>query len=316
MVSRRRIDWEVLLSPGAFAPEWGNRPNPSDLVSALISFQELFQIEDTDNMLKRTVELAIGAIGLERAGLYLYDESLDLMLGTWGTNIRREVVDEHYAMFESGDMGQRVFTRSFSNEAHWTVVEDCPIIDQSERDTKIIGKGWVVCTPIRSASRPLGMLYNDAGLTNAEVEPTKQLHAAILCAVVGAVISNPRHPDRTGHQLIATAKHATVTKITAMLDNDPSLSGKTMAKKVGISLSRLARLFKSEIGLSLVEYRNRLRLERFFGLVDSGNNNLLEAALASGFGSYAQFHRVFCNVYKARPRDFLLTRKHAPLTHK
>jgi AraC-like DNA-binding protein len=316
MVSRRRIDWEVILSPGAFTPEWGSEPTPSDLISLLISFNELFHIDDTDAMLKRAVELALGSIGLVRAGLYLYDESLDLMLGTWGTNIHREVVDEHYAMFEAGNAGRQVFTRSFTKEAHWTVVDDCPIIDQSENDTKIIGKGWVVCTPIRSAKRPLGMLYNDAGLSETAVDSTKQLHTAVLCAVVGAVLSNPRQPERDGNHLIATAKHATVTRITAMLDKDPSLSGKSMAKTVGISLSRLARLFKSELGLSLVEYRNRLRLERFFGLIDNGNSNLLEAALASGFGSYAQFHRVFCGVYKKRPRDYLLTRKNAPTDHK
>lgn len=316
MVSRKRIDWEVILSPGEFAPEWGKGPTPSDLVSLLISFNELFEIEDTDAMLKRAVDLAINTVGLVRAGLYLYDESLDLMLGTWGTNLKREIVDEHHAMFEAGTDGQQVFTRSFAKEAHWTVVEDCPIIDQSEHDTKLVGKGWVVCTPIRSARCPLGMIYNDGGLTDAAVDPTKQLHTAILSAVIGAVLSNPRQPERSGNYLIATAKHSTVTRITAMLDKDPSLSGKTMAKTVGISLSRLARLFKSELGLSLVEYRNRLRLERFFQLVDNGDNNLLEAALASGFGSYAQFHRVFCGVYKKRPRDYLLTRKSTHLRHK
>ena len=53
----------------------------------------------------------------------------------------------------------------------------------------------------------------------------------------------------------------------------------------------------------LVEYRNHLRLERFQVLVDRGGENLLEAALAAGFGSYAQFHRVFRAVRGSTPRD-------------
>jgi AraC-like DNA-binding protein len=316
MVSRRRIDWEVLLPPGVFAPEWGQHSAPSDLVSRLIAFNELFQIEDTDAMLKRAVQLALDGVGLTRAGIYLYDEPLDLMLGTWGTNLRREVVAEHHAMFELGPNGREVFARAFSAEAHWTVVENCPIIDQSNSDTQIVGRGWVVCTPIRSAKRPLGMLYNDGGLTGTPVDLTKQLYTAVLCATVGAALESSRHSIRDTAGLVASAKHSMVSKITHMLAEDPSLSGKTMAKQFGISLSRLARLFKMEMGLSLVEYRNRLRLERFQRLVDSGGANLLESALASGFGSYAQFHRVFCAVHKKTPRDFLAHRGQTRASHK
>ena len=78
-----------------------------------------------------------------------------------------------------------------------------------------------------------------------------------------------------------------------MLDKDPTMGGKQIAARLDISLSRLARVFKAELGMSLVAYRNRLRMERFSALVDQGHTNLLGAALAAGFGSYAQFHRVF-----------------------
>ncbi len=99
-----------------------------------------------------------------------------------------------------------------------------------------------------------------------------------------------------------------VVRIVRMLARDPSLGGNDMAKTLGISLSRLARLFKTEMGLSLVDYRNQLRLERFMTLVDAGGGNLLEAALAAGFGSYAQFHRVFSAIYKKTPREYLQPR--------
>lgn len=308
MVSRKRIDWEVILKPGAFSPEWVKQPAPSDLVSNLLVYEEIFHIEDTDAMLRRAIELCLDPVGLVRAGVYLYDEPMNLMLGTWGTNLRREIVDEHHAMFELDNDGLEVFARAFSAEAHWTVVQDCPLIDQSGSATEVVGKGWVVCTPIRSARRPLGMLYNDPGMTDAKVDPAKQLNAAVLCTVIGAALERNRHASGNTLALVASAKHATVTKVTRMLAEDPTLSGKEMAKRFGISLSRLARLFKMEMGLSLVEYRNRLRLERFSRLVDAGGSNLLEAALASGFGSYAQFHRVFCATHKKTPREFLQQR--------
>ncbi len=36
---------------------------------------------------------------------------------------------------------------------------------------------------------------------------------------------------------------------------------------------------------------------------------LLQAALAAGFGSYAQFHRVFREVRRMTPREFLQSRR-------
>jgi AraC-like DNA-binding protein len=51
-------------------------------------------------------------------------------------------------------------------------------------------------------------------------------------------------------------------------------------------------------------YRNRLRIEKFLELaVRSGN--LLQAALDAGFGSYAQFSRVFRQQMGVSPRGYL-----------
>jgi AraC-like DNA-binding protein len=57
---------------------------------------------------------------------------------------------------------------------------------------------------------------------------------------------------------------------------------------------------------SLVEYRNRLHLERFFRALEREHSNLLDAALALqvGFGSYAQFHSVHCRLLGASPRQY------------
>ena len=66
----------------------------------------------------------------------------------------------------------------------------------------------------------------------------------------------------------------------------------------------LAKHFRDEVGISLVDYRNRLRIEKFLVLAEQGNN-LLEAALDAGFGSYAQFHRVFRRLMGVTPKDYL-----------
>ncbi|MFC1641691.1 helix-turn-helix domain-containing protein [Myxococcota bacterium] len=313
MVSRRRIDWSVILSPDAATPAWGEGTAASDQAFLLLALGELAVLDDADAMLRRAVELSLSPVGLVRAGIYLYDEPLDLMLGTWGTNLQGALVDEHHAMFELGKQGQRVFERAVSGEACWTVVEHCPIIDQSNQDTRVVGEGWVVCTPIRSSRRCLGMLYNDAGLTDASVEPRQQARVAVLCSLVGGLLETTRQSGRISVVSQVSPRHPLLRRAVRMLAGDPSLGGNEISAQLEVSLSRLARLFKSELGMSLVDYRNQLRLERFMILVDSGRTNLLEAALAAGFGSYAQFHRVFRALRGKTPREYLLARgQHRP----
>jgi len=184
------------------------------------------------------------------------------------------------------------------------VVENCPIIDQRGHATKVVGEGWVVCTPVLSSGKLLGMLYNDAGLTGATVEPPRQFRAAVLCSLVASALRANRHSNQFAQLPSTTARHPSLRRAVHLLARDPSLGGEKLAAQLDISLSRLARLFKDELGVSLVDYRNRLRLERFTALIESGKTNLLRAALEAGFGSYAQFHRVFRATRGRTPREY------------
>ena len=90
----------------------------------------------------------------------------------------------------------------------------------------------------------------------------------------------------------------------------PSLSTSALAKASSVTPRALAKHFRKEVGVSLVDYRNRLRIEKFLCLVhDSGN--LLGAALYAGFGSYAQFHRVFRQQLGVTPSEYLAESRRA-----
>jgi transcriptional regulator GlxA family with amidase domain len=101
---------------------------------------------------------------------------------------------------------------------------------------------------------------------------------------------------------------AIVRRAEGLLAEEPSLGGKEIAARLDVSPSHLVRAFKADTGMSLVEYRNRLRLERFMALVDSGDESLLDAALDAGFGSYAQFHRVFRALRGTAPGEYVRKR--------
>jgi AraC-like DNA-binding protein len=73
------------------------------------------------------------------------------------------------------------------------------------------------------------------------------------------------------------------------------LSLPDLAKQAGITESHLSKVFMAQMNTSVTEYRNRVRVEQFLQIYGDGSGlTLLDAALEAGFGSYAQFYRIFC----------------------
>ena len=302
---RRRVDWPLILGSDIPVPHVINRSLHGKLADLLSAFDELLALDEPDAILRRAVELAHDRIELDRAAIFLLDRRRKLMLGTWGSDLRGRIVDEHQIMYEVSDTDREVFRRGEQYGGHFTVFTNCPIVEHRGGQTRVAGRGWVACTPIRSTRAPIGILFNDSGLSGKPVDEQKQAHAAIFCSLLatildpirGFITGDPGHNAETHGRLVPAA--------VAMLAKDPSMGGKQIAAKLDISLSRLVRVFKAQMGMSLVAYRNRLRLERFSALVANGRTTLLDAALAAGFGSYAQFHRVFRALGQGRPRDYL-----------
>jgi AraC-like DNA-binding protein len=305
MKRRRRVDWAYVLGEAQATPSILERPVTGELGAVLTACNELATLDDPDVAIRKMVEVARRDLGFQRAGIFLLDRARSLMLGTWGTDMSGAIVDEHHIMYAVSDTDRSVFQRAEKGE-HFTVLENCPLVEHRGSKTVVLGRGWVACTPIRSGSTALGILFNDAGGSNARVSPTKQAYAAILCAQLGPRLDPVR--AARGSAEIAASESSTrrlTMAAAARMAKDPALGGKELAAELDVSLGRLMRVFKAEMGVSLGEYRNRIRLDRFTVLLDTGERNLLQAALAAGFGSYAQFHRVFRAFRHVTPRDYL-----------
>src|SRR5215216_5378780 len=89
--------------------------------------------------------------------------------------------------------------------------------------------------------------------------------------------------------------HPAVEKVARMLRADPDAGDlATLGRAAHLSSSHLSRIFKEQTGVSISRFRNQQRLQRFLHLYGRGRRSTaLAAALEAGFGSYAQFHRVF-----------------------
>ena len=308
---RRRVDWPLIMGPGPDtpAPKVVEQSVRGQLAVLLSAFDDILALENRDAILRQAVEVARVKIGLARAAIFLFDGTRNMMLGSWGSDLHGAIVDEHQIMYSLSDTDREAFRRARGAGAHYTVFDDCPLVEHRGRETRVAGRGWLACTPIVSAHATIGMLFNDAGLTGAPVDETKQTHAAILCALLATILDPVRGvPGTGGAGAVESRGRRMVTDAVAMLAADPAIDAVVMARRLDVGVGRFARVFKAEMGMSLVEYRNRVRLDRFDALLGKGSMSLYEAALAAGFGSYAQFHRVFRKLRGATPREYVRRR--------
>ncbi len=110
-----------------------------------------------------------------------------------------------------------------------------------------------------------------------------------------------------GARLLASDKHVLTRRALARLLERPALGRDELALVAKGHPTDVSRHFHRDLGLTLTEYRTRLRLLRFIQLADQGEGNLLEAALHAGFGSYSQCHRAFQATLSCSPREFFGT---------
>lgn len=120
-----------------------------------------------------------------------------------------------------------------------------------------------------------------------------------------------RHGMRGGvavpHEHGSRSLHGSVARARTLLcepEGAPSLS--VLSRRCGLEAGRLSRLFKQQMGLSIVQFRSHFRVQHFIRQFGHGERTtMLDAALASGFGSYAQFHRAFHQVTGYAPSEHL-----------
>jgi methylphosphotriester-DNA--protein-cysteine methyltransferase len=103
----------------------------------------------------------------------------------------------------------------------------------------------------------------------------------------------------------ATILHPAVRRSLKLLSEDITERNLgELAIACGVSKSYLSRTFHRQIGVPLNRYRSSLRLARFFDEYrQPDQKNMTEAVYAAGFGSYAQFYKVFTQAYGRGPRD-------------
>ncbi len=296
----------------------------NDLATIIAAADRLAQLDDRDRITREAVEFARDILGIERVGIYLVEstEPQIVLRGTWGTSDSGGTTDErglaHTCSREDFEsllaLHQRGELWEYSSlEPHGTDRRRLPWT-REDRD-------WLATTPLVAAQEILGVFYNDTAISRAPLDSSKQAKLAVFGSLLAGLTRDRLAPHPVGLLAGLTrdrlTRHAVdrssppvprisrfIHKVLADLEREPQLSGEQLARRFRVSSGHLARTFKAEVGTSLVEYRNRLRLERFFTVMQAGQPNLNEAALQAGFGSYAQFLRVHRQITGVVPSEY------------
>jgi AraC-like DNA-binding protein len=284
-------------------------------LTALTAFDELSSYRDLDTLLRRSVELLRSALGLERAAIFLLRDGTHLC-GTFGTGPCAETTDERHISFELGQSHREAFALCSQGLAQWSRFPNVPLFAQESNRTVVLRTGENVIVPIPSRRSCLGLVACDNGVSGSSIDTDTLIRTAVFARVLGPLLI-PKvqahelrvHEDAVARELPASARCELVGAAIRHLRLDPNEPRERLAKALGTTADRLGRAFKAEMGESLPEYRNKVRLQRFFSLVDPNGGNLLASALAAGFGSYAQFNRVFHHCYDSAPIGYLRQRQ-------
>ena len=101
------------------------------------------------------------------------------------------------------------------------------------------------------------------------------------------------------------AEHTVARRAVELLGEAPWLSGKELASRLRVDPAEVSRHVHRELGVRFVDYRSRLRLLALVREVEAGRS-LSRAAVAAGFGSYAQCHRVCTQAFGCSPQSFFM----------
>jgi AraC-like DNA-binding protein len=289
----------------------GKSPDTPALVTGLAQLlaaaERLAQVDDTDRLTRGAVEFARDALGIERVCIYLVDSTSPqvVMRGTWGTSDGGATTDErglaHTFAREDFETLQALHQRGELWEYRSL---DAPSTDRRCLPWTREDRDWLATTPLVSGAEVVGVFYNDTAISRAPLDPTKQAQLAVFSSLLAGIVRSrsSRHQlKRSGSPVPKISRF--IHKVLYDLEREPQLSGEELAERFRVSSGHLARTFKAEVGRSLVEYRNTLRLDRFFAAMHAGESSLQEAATQAGFGSYAQFHRVHRQITGRAPRE-------------
>jgi PAS domain S-box-containing protein len=157
-------------------------------LEAVLAASPILMAETTmSSFWRKAVEIVRSELGLERVAIFLYDEASDMFVGTAGTTLSGDIVDESSNRWSPTTfMLAQLSLQTADERVTWMLDEDCAV--ESFENGQLVNTGrrsWSICTPLRVQSgKTLGVILNDAAISGAPHDPVRQ---DVLCVYASTV---------------------------------------------------------------------------------------------------------------------------------
>lgn len=145
---------------------------------------------------------------------------------------------------------------------------------------------------------------DEASESNAGSELVRAKLSEVLFMETLRRYINTLAPDQTGW--LAGVRDPVIGQALAVLHRDPAHSWTVaeLARRVGLSRTRLAERFRHLLGESPMAYLGKWRLTLAAEILESTEDSIAEVAAAVGYGSEAAFNRAFRRGFDCPPAQF------------
>lgn len=149
---------------------------------------ELSQITASDVLYRRVIELGLSRLGFERLGLFLVDDAVTRVIGTFGTDCEGNTRDERdYSGIVPLPVRQLLLDRTPES----MVWHDVPLYDYDQT----VGWGWNLFALLRHESRPVGYLVGDNLTTGSPLRSYQPELLALYAVAVAHHVERVRLMD-------------------------------------------------------------------------------------------------------------------------
>ena len=146
---------------------------------------DLIACPDMDALHRQAVELARSRLGLERAAIFLSDGRN--VFGTFGTTMDGETSDERSHRVTMDEVWRERFRLRGLNEPRWSLSLE-PLRNWHEGTMQPHAQGWVAVTPIQTASKSMGVFFNDSAISRTTFDPVRQEIVAVYCSLLANIM--------------------------------------------------------------------------------------------------------------------------------
>lgn len=212
----------------------------------------------------------------------------DALLGCIGTSA--------IAVIEAGLLRRRPFTVHWSVQA--AVEERYPNL-APEPSIYTETAGFVTCAGGQSAS--------DLFMSMIATDIDDHLSAKVADFLLGQAPRTPDTPQRLNASLRYNTRNPMFLAVVQAIDENriEGLSVDDLVDRFGISRRQIERTFNRITGMPPTQFIKRKRLEKARDLLRQTDMSVLDVAIATGFGTVANFSKSFTRQYGARPSQYL-----------